>query len=253
MFNIFRIITKTITIFLVSLTLLLFLLSQIGYNVKTYKLTNTENKVIIFQEMVHMGEPSYYNSVNKDIDNYRKENYSILYENIKVESQEDKELMIKNIGLDLDLFSKIALSTGLSGQHNHMQSITNDDINADITAKQLNANFKSLNNDALKFDKVNNILSNLLSNVNLNSEITNFISKNIMKLGLIINSNLNIQDPTVDLVIIKQRNDVLIDYINKTNGNLYVQYGQLHFKDFENKMIAEGWVVEIIESKEVFK
>jgi len=194
MFNIFSKIIKSITVIIFTLTLFFLLLSQIGYKVNTYKLTNNESsKIIIFQEMVHFGDSAYYNSVNKDIDNYKKENFTLLYEEIKVENSDDKKEMVKNLGLDIDLFSKIALSTGLDSQHNYMTSITDKDINADITAKQLNDNFKNINNrNESDINIANNIISNLLNNVDLNNKITNFISKNIMKLGLFINSYFNI-------------------------------------------------------------
>lgn len=241
-----------VLIAIITMSALFISLSLITYKVNTYKFTNN-SKTIIFQEMVHFGEDSYFMSVNEDITNYKNKDYVYFYELINVESEEDKALMISNLGLTENVFKTIADSTKLDSQHNHM-NIKNEDVNADITAKQLNDNFSKENHDNKVLVEANKIVNDVFSKFSFDSQLSTFISRNIMKLGLIINKYFSVQDPTVNKVIIEQRNDVLLSMIKESsNDKIYVQYGQLHFNDFSDKMLSAGYTFEIIDSKAVFK
>lgn len=247
-------IITAILIAIITMSALFISLSLITYKVNSYQFTK-DNKTIIFQEMVHFGEDSYFKEVNKDIDYYKSLGYIYFYEMIKVESDNDKKEMITNLGLSEDIFTIISLSTKLESQHNYMKT-TDKDINADITAKQLNDNFSklTLNNNDSSLRKANDIIIDTFSKLTFDNHISTIISKNIMKLGLYVNKVINIQDVNLNKVIIKQRNDVLIKMINSSKEeSIYVQYGQLHYKDFESKMLASGYDVKLLDSKSVFK
>lgn len=241
-----------VLIAIITMSALFISLSLITYKVNSYQFTNN-SKTIIFQEMVHFGEDKYFNEVNDDIENYKALGFVYYYEMIKVESDNDKKDMIKNLGLSEDIFKTIALSTKLESQHNYMIT-DNNDVNADITASKLNESFnkKSHNNETLI--NANKIVNQVFSKVNFDSNISTIISKNIMKLGLFINKYVNIQDEVITNVIIEERNDNLISIIEASDDDLiYVQYGQLHYEDFKNKMLSLGYEVKNIDSKAVFK
>lgn len=241
-----------IIVSILTMSALFVSLSFITYKVNTYKLTK-DNKTIIFQEMVHFGSDEYFKEINTEIAKYKGDNYKYYYELIKVESEEDKKEMINNLGLSENIFATISKSTKLESQHSYM-NIRDEDINADITAKQLNDNFKKVNHNNSTLIEANKLVNNVFSKVNFESELSTIVSKNIMKLGLFINDYFNIQDESLTKVIIEQRNDVLISMIKNNGDNkIYVQYGKLHFKDFSNKMEANGYEIKLIDSKEVFK
>ena len=250
--KILRNILKSIIISAITIALLFTVLTQIPYTVNTYKFTKN-NQEIIFQEMVHFGDRVYYSSVNFDIHYYKNKDYVYMYEMINVESEEDKEEMISLLGLQPETFANIANATKLDSQHNHMYQVTDKDVNADITSSQLISNFKESNIEKNEFiiksnDYINSVFSKMTD-----SNFGMILSKNIMKLGLFINSAFNI-NKELSNVIIDQRNDVLIENIKEhSENNIYVQYGQMHYKDFSEKMINLGYKVEKINNRTVFK
>jgi len=77
-----------VLIAIITMSALFISLSIITYKVNSYKFTNS-NKTVIFQEMVHFGEDSYFKLVNEDIANYKSKDYVYFYELINVESEEE--------------------------------------------------------------------------------------------------------------------------------------------------------------------
>lgn len=252
--SIFKKAIQSILVSVFLVTLFFIGLSYVPYNAYTYKLTKGDTE-IIFQEMVHFGDSHYYNIVNMDIHYFKSSGYVYMYEMIQVENDNDKKEMIDFIGLEPEVFSNLAKITNLDSQHNHMFLVDKESVNADITAKELVENFKAEKlekNDVIKGSSIT--LNTALTKLNFNNDISISISRNLMKLGLFINEKFDITPEGFSKVIISNRNDKLIEYIdNSENKKIYVQYGKLHWKDFESKMLEKGYTVEKIDTKIVFK
>lgn len=241
---------KKILLFILLSTLSLFLLAAVlPYKVNTYKLTNS-NQEIIFQEMVHVGDSEYYEKVNKIISEYKLNGYVFYYELIKLNNKEEQEEMNKLINVDKDFFEQLLNNSQLDVQHNHMNIINDNDINADVDSKKLITMLTNYNKDnkVNKIEVSSNVIDNVLSVVD-----TPVLTKAFLRLGLRVNNIFNLDPSGVSEVIIKQRNDILISKIyNNKDSKIVVQYGQFHYKDFEQQMKKQGFKSEIINTVTVF-
>lgn len=102
-----------------------------------YTLTNGD-RVIVFQEMIHLAEPSFYDQVLKDEAYYKRHGYRFVYERVRGTPQQEAAL-IKLLGLPSGYLQKMAPALGLDTQSSprYWGMIGPHDVNADLTADQV--------------------------------------------------------------------------------------------------------------------
>ena len=221
------------------------------YKVNTYQLTNG-NKTIIFQEMVHVGEGSYYKEVNNKIEDYRSQGFVLYYELIKINNPEELAEMKKLIGINSNVFTDILNKSKLDVQQNYMPKSLKEDVHADIDSKELVTRLKAyyVNNQTKESYKDNLQIDDLFI---FGSVDNDYLVRCFLRLGLKVNSLLRLDPVNANDVIIKQRNDVLISKIyNGGDDKIFIQYGAFHFDDFAEQMKKQGYTIEKIDTIDVF-
>lgn len=125
-----------LAIFLVVLVAVLYLAFK-PIEMHRYTLTNGE-RTIVFQEMIHLAEPSFYDQVLADEASYKKQGYRFVYERVHGTAEQEAEL-VKLLGLPSGYLQRMAPALGLDTQSSprYWRMIGPRDINADLTADQV--------------------------------------------------------------------------------------------------------------------
>lgn len=102
-----------------------------------YTLTNGD-RVIVFQEMIHLAEPSFYDQVLKDEAFYKRHGYRFVYERVRGTPAQETAL-VKLLGLPSGYLQTMAPALGLDTQSSprYWGMIGPNDVNADLTANQV--------------------------------------------------------------------------------------------------------------------
>lgn len=252
----------------------------------TYTLTNGD-KTVVFQNMTHIGLPSFYQEVGEEMNNYRNKGYVIFLEGIghsddkKVRrgDQNYKQVVEKYTQLVTnghDAYYKKFLNKKYVMQYDAMPFYyAYDDNYIDFTTAELKASIdeslsKKKGNDNEK-DRIKESYSDTLGNHDeayrklLEHETSFIISSNLDDFFLftvvddyimpIIRKITNSPDLDIDVTMIA-RNKKITDAINySTNKNIYIVYGARHFKGvFENLQKTDSkWKIVSTSKKVIFK
>lgn len=213
---------------------------SVPISMKEYKLENN-NKEIIFQEMVHIGETSFYKDVEERLKNYRKEGYIYAYEQVKVSNINEAEDLADLTGLGVDMYDMISKSAGLDNQKNHMGHIKESDINADISAAELILLIKKYKTDNPHIEnmEMNVDIKDSLNSLKESGDFTKVIIKAAIRgmLKITLESEENMAEGLLNDVILKERDQVMFDIISNIDSDkIVIHYGALHFKGFFEKL-----------------
>lgn len=253
---------------------------------ETYTLTNGD-KTVVFQNMTHIGLPSFYQEVGEELNAYRDKGYVIFLEGIghtddkKIRKgdpnyeqvvEKYKQLVAKG----REAYSKKALNTKYVMQYDAMPFYyAYDDNYIDFTTAELKASIddslsKKKGNDDEK-NKIKESYSDTLGKHDeaykklLEHETAFIISSNLDDFFLftvvddhimpVIRKITNNPDLDVD-VTMTARNKKITDAINSsTNKNIYIVYGARHFKGVFDSLQKNDprWSIVSTSKKTIFK
>lgn len=221
----------------------------------TYHLTNW-TKNIVFQWMIHIWDPKFYEKVESEISKYKEIWYVYYFEWVRPSEIEwNNEKFDKALWIEFtdDLYSNVSKIYWLVSQDNNkfLWLVNDKDYNVDISLDDIIAEYEKIpkedkpeEKEAVKInDKIIEELSSLKWNelkllIELNRWILNFMLKNDTILETL---SSNFWNPALFQVILHKRNENLVDYINSSEDkNIYITYWLLHFK----------WVFELLKESD---
>ena len=249
-FKIFGILLLTILI--MSITYISIFLST-PLKMKEYTLTNGK-QTIVFQEMVHIGETDFYKQVEENLENYRLEGYIYAYEQVRVSNMEEAEELTNLTGLGIDTYGIISEQLGLDNQKNHMGHITENDINADMSANDLIRLMKDYKSKNPHIEDMNVNIENSLNSLKEAGDFTKVIVKSTMRgmLKVASEGEVNIGEGLLQDVILKERDQKMFDIISNIDSDkIVVHYGALHFKGFFERLKEADSNWKIVTEKEI--
>lgn len=252
----------------------------------TYTLTNGD-KTVVFQNMTHIGLPSFYQEVGEEMNDYRNKGYAIFLEGIghtddkkirKGDPQYDKvvqkykELVEKN----RITYAKKVLNNKYVMQYDAMPFYyAYDDSYIDFTTDELKASIeeslRQKKGDYNEKEKIKEIYSDTLGNHQeaykklLEDESSFILASNLDDFFLftLIDDTIMPQvrkitnNPNLDVdVTMTARNKKISDAINSSeNKNIYIVYGARHFDGvLENLRTTDPkWEIIHTSKKVVFR
>ncbi len=249
-FKIFGILLLTILI--ISVVYISIFLST-PLKMKEYTLTNGQ-QTIVFQEMVHIGETDFYKQVEENLKHYRLDGYIYAYEQVRISNMEEAKELTELTGLGIDTYGIISEQLGLDNQKNHMGHITENDINADMSAADLIVLMQNYNNENPIAGQINTDLENSLNSLKEASNFTKVIVKAAMRgmLKIASEGEVNLGEGLLQDVILKERDQKMFDIISNIDANkIVVHYGALHFKGFFERLKKADSNWKIVNEKEI--
>ena len=221
-----------------------------------YTLSNGK-QTIIFQEMVHIGETSFYEKVDQNLKNYRKEGYVYAYEQVSVNTKEDAEKLTELTGLSVDTYGLLAGYLQLDNQKNHMSHVTPEDINADMSASELIElieTYQKENPDVAELDmNIETALNDLKEGSDTGKSIIKALMRGMLKLAR--TNSIDLEDGLLKNVILKKRDQKLFEIITNLEAEkVVIHYGALHFEGFFQKLKEKdsNWKIMSKDKIEVF-
>ena len=242
---------KLINIIFYSTFSILFLYSififNVDYNVDKITLKK-DNQTIVLQGMIHVAPEKFYNKVIQDKKEYEKNNYNSYYELIKSTNENKNNTHIKpNI-------KKIINRTGWQNETSIAE--INNSTNLDISLEE----FENLLNI---YGLTNRLISplNSLKNQGFIKGEESFIDKitipktlyyaylkhNWLTVNQLVNKSEFYND-----IIIKYRNQNVVNHLVNNKKNSYVTYGNKHIKGIVNQLVNNGYSIEKQEKIFVF-
>lgn len=220
---------------------------------KEYTLTNGK-QTIVFQEMVHIGETSFYNQIEENLENYRKEGYIYAYEQVRVLNMDEAKDLTDLTGLGVDTYGIISENLGLDNQKNHMGHIKENDINADMSATDLIALMKKYKTEKPHVEDMNVNIEDSLNSLKEANDFTKVMIKAAMRgmLKIASEGEVNMEESLLQDVILEERDQRMFDIISNIESNkIIVHYGALHFKGFFERLKETDSNWKIINEKEI--
>jgi hypothetical protein len=256
--TIFKILSLLSITFSVIVIFYIFNLGKTPLKMNEYTLSNGE-KTIIFQEMVHIGETSYYETINEKLLDYRNKGFKFAYEQVNIKSNEETEELKELTGITVDIYGKIGNVLALDSQKSHMNMILEEDLNADVTGAELISllkTHKEKNKKEGKKEETEDIGESLRFIENLGN-LSDY-QKNIVKLMFRAilkvagdNSEMFMEEGTyIQKVILESRDQALFDKVKKLNADkLVIHYGKFHYKGFFDRLQKEdsNWKIKKVE------
>jgi len=203
-------------------------------------LTNGKDK-IVFQNMIHMGNQSFYSKVGNDMKSYNKEGYTVLNEGVEGVTEEKANELSEVTGIDLSARELLIDNTDGIVEQNLPMIGRRSDIHIDELIKDI----KSSGKTAEKVEVAD--LSYITEATAENKSFRSSVVKMFFRFGIRLNAALNsfgfnpFVPEHINESIIDKRNDKLISDIESCGCDIYVQYGAAHFPDFYEKMYKKGW------------
>lgn len=249
-FKIFGILLLTILI--ISVVYISIFLST-PLKMKEYTLTNGQ-QTIVFQEMVHIGETDFYKQVEENLKHYRLDGYIYAYEQVRISNMEEAKELTELTGLGIDTYGIISEQLGLDNQKNHMGHITENDINADMSAGDLIVLMKNYKNENPHVEEMSVDIEDSLKSLKEAGSMTKSIVKGTMRgmLKIASKGEVNMGEGLLQDVILKERDQKMFDIISNIEANkIVVHYGALHFKGFFERLKKADSNWKIVNEKEI--
>jgi hypothetical protein len=223
-------------------------------DIPRYTLSNGKQE-IIFQGMIHIADTKFYEQVKKDVSDKKKNGYVYLYELVQAQTEEGNSDLSNVIGIPKGFYNLASEVLNVDSQSMHLEHITKDDINADISAEDLVVLIKS--HPLYKKEKVIAISEEEIEEINDLSDVSDF-SKSIIKGFARIIFRTMADNPEIMFddnklfhdVILSKRDEKLFIETNKIKEkNIIINYGLAHFKGFFEKLKKNDSNWKIIETK----
>ncbi|MDD3793751.1 MAG: hypothetical protein PHI37_02980 [Candidatus Gracilibacteria bacterium] len=233
-----------------------------------YTISNGE-KIVKFQAMVHIGSQNFYDNIENNIREFKKNGGVLFFEGVKPGTEENMEKFNQAMGInfDEDLYKNFSKLYGVTFQdNNQFLGLENElDFNIDLSVDDIIKLYKEKNiennkqkNYGVPIDANKEILDTL-SNLN-EKELKILVYLNQAILNMIIGSEStqgflsdNFTNKELFEVILDERNKILVNEIQKSEyKKIYITYGLLHFKGVlkELQKLDPKW--EIIEIKYLY-
>lgn len=245
--------TTIVFVFVIFLSWILGLFEPVTVNRYTIK---NDNKTIIFQEMRHVGRTDFYKMVHDDILKHKEKDFLYLYEGIFD--------MPPKYFFDTEPFFPESF---LMEQPFNLGNISEKDINADFSFQEIE---KKIEHKVLieKFELNNNqkLVSRTEDGVSFYEYIEDketrnhvkYTEENLIRIRYFLNLIHMLPDEYVrertksidTSIIIDERDQLIVDtVINSKRDNIYIQYGERHFKGFFEKLLAHdnNWKITKID------
>lgn len=226
------------------------------------------SQTLKFQEMAHMGSPSFYKTIVDDIKYNKERGYVLYFEWVKLSKdkiKEDKFNSLMGIQFSKSTYKELKTIYGLENQNNNdfLGLVNNKDYQVDVTIEDVINKYEkvygtiTIDKNAKPIDVWTTIwdftkeFKPLLPVIRTyNRAIINFTIKNSLfrqNLVKLINKS-NFFD-----VIINYRSESLAEeVVKRKDKKIFVIYGMEHFKSFFNhlnKIDPDKW--KIISNKEI--
>jgi len=257
-----------------SIILILLFLSFWYYQNSFYPATMTQytisnwEKIVIFQEMTHIGSSTFYQKVKENLTNYKKQWYVYFFEWVKswTKQNSDKFNNAMWINFDKDLYKNFSKLYWVIFQDNtiYYNLVNNLDFNIDVSIdyivneyeKNIKLKKNSIPNNKKQIINPNIEIIKLLDLLNekqlkvlifINKSILNTLIKNDWALDFISN---NYSNQELLNIILDWRNKILTqEIINSEYKKIYVTYWKLHFKWVLNLLQKNNKKWKIIDEK----
>ena len=219
-------------------------------------LSNWE-KTVVFQKMIHIAKPNYYNSIAQEIESYKNQWFVYFFEWVKSGTQENMDSFDTALWIefDADLYENLSKLYALEAQNNSkfLNIVNNKDFNVDMNIDEIIWEYKELKVE-------NNITNEYSPAIDINSEIIETLAQlNSRQLEVLQYVNLtflttitkneaflekiqnNFWNELLFQVILEWRNQVIVDTITESeDSNIFATYWALHF----------NWVLEWLQEKD---
>lgn len=219
-------------------------------------LSNWE-KTVVFQKMIHIAKPNYYESIAQEVENYKKNGFVYYFEWVKGWTEENMDNFNDALWIefDPDLYDNLSKLYGLVPQDNSifMNIINEKDYNIDMNIDEIIWEYKQLKqekNITKKYSPpidINSEIINTLTELNsrqlevlqlMNLTVLTTLTKNEDFLEIVQN---NFWNELLFQVILEGRNKVIVDTIIQSDDkNIFATYWALHFK----------WVLELLQKQD---
>ena len=237
-----------------------------------YTLTDGEH-TIVFQTMVHIAKPSFYNTVEADAKSYTENGYTFLFEGVLPSKAELSDTIktgnakkSKYYMYDVSSYMLGLTNQGRSGYYNAIANLRNT-FDADVDFDWINEQFKKANiisNNPLKSESDAD-LDKEISEIDAHRSLYAAISLPLFRVGYRVGllhdcfNELNQSYSPFMKIIVVKRNEVLYDNIVYVYGHLdrdkiYINYGAGHFTNFYALLKSHNskWLIVEEKSYEAF-
>jgi hypothetical protein len=234
----------------------------------SYTISNGE-KTIIFQTMIHIATPEFYQTVQQNIFDAKAQGYVYFYEGVQAGSPESNEKFNQAIGIefDADLYNSFSKLYWVVAQNqNDFLGIYNTlDFNIDMTLDEIVAiyeskktttpsNQKKIETTDITQDVITQIESlnarQLEILIYFNQAILNFFTKHEGIRNAVIAAMWN-QD--IFWVILDERDKHLVENIEASSyDKIFITYGLLHFEGVFEQLKSKDSRWEIIDTQLLF-
>lgn len=198
-------------------------------------------KTVVFQSMMHVASPEFYDDVRKDMEHLRDQDYIFFYEWVKKWSDESLERLNTLLGTELspqmyDIFGSVA---GLVFQWDEKYADILPSRNVDLSTDDIVslADKNAINVPTQRqFDILKKLREAYPHFTPLQRYISRITARGILNLLLRkyndphITTELKKAIPVFDIILDK-RNAVIVNAIlTSPNQHIYVHYGAMHFE-----------------------
>lgn len=215
------------------------------------------DKTVVFQKMIHIAKPNYYNSISQEIENYKNQWFVYFFEWVKPGTEENSDNFNAALWIEFeaDLYDNLSKLYALEAQNNlqFLWIVNNKDYNVDMNIDEIIWEYKDLKVE-------NNITNEYSPAIDINGEIVTALAQlNSRQLEVLQFVNLtflttitknedflqkiqnNFWNELLFQVILEWRNQVIVDaIIDSKDKNIFATYWALHFK----------WVLEWLQEKD---
>ena len=244
---------------IIAIIFVIFLSCTLGLfepvKVNRYTIVNGD-KTIIFQEMRHVGRTEFYKTVHNDILEHKEKNFLYLYEGIF-------DMPPKYFFDTEPLFPK----SFLMEQPFNLGNIDENDINADFSFQEIEEKIEhkvliekfELNNNQKLVSKTEDGISfyEYIEDKETRNHVE-YTEENLIRIRYFLNLIHMLPDEYVrertksidTSVIIDERDQLIVDtVIQSKRNNIYIQYGERHFKGFFERLLAHdnNWKITKID------
>lgn len=213
--------------------LILALLAAVSFvpiSMKQYVLSNGQ-KTIVFQSMIHIASADFYHKIDGEIRAYKNSGYRLVYEGIYSDTPQQRQILSTRTGVSNSDRDGIAFDLGLVRQPEYFHLISENDINADLSAEQLLYLIPPAANTSVDTEHLDD---------NTNSESREKPNETLGKVSLRQNLRIyknifpeDLLSVKLKTIIIDLRNNVLVNtIINGGHDKYFVAYGADHFPGF---------------------
>jgi hypothetical protein len=235
----FKILSLISIILTVIFLFYIFNLGKTPLQMKEYELSNGK-QTIIFQEMVHIGESDFYEKLKERVRKYKDNGYVLAYEQVKIYTKEEALELQRLTGITVDLYGEMGKVLKVDNQSNHMDFITEKDINADLSGSELISLLKKHKKDNPQEKEDINSIFNYVKETELsdyNKNIAKILLRAILKIASDNADTFMEKGTYVQKVILSERDNALFNKVSEIKSNkILIHYGKFHYKGFLTKL-----------------